>query len=113
MRRAMSIGRLRTRPPSTRGWPCTSIGANAPGTDIDARIAVDSDTSFCRITRLPLARLVAIAANGIGRRARSLMSSTGPPSACSIRNRFCVLTMPRGSDGPSRLNPNSKENRFL
>ena len=111
--RAISTGRLRTSPPSTSTRLPSSYGANAPGTDIDARIADDNETPFCSTISLPVARSVAIAANGIGSCSRSLTPRTGPPSARRNRPRFCVPTAPRGNVRPPAPMPNSMSDRLL
>ena len=65
--RANSTGRLSTRPPSTSMWSPTFKGAKAPGTDIEARIAVPRVQFFCMTMRSPVMRSVADAAKGIER----------------------------------------------
>ena len=60
--RASATGRLSVRPPSTRSASPKGTGANAPGIDIDARIACANVTFLESTTLAPVIRSVAIAA---------------------------------------------------
>ncbi len=112
MARAASTGRLSTRPPSTSSRPLTSTGGNAPGTDIEARRAVDSAMSFCSSTALPFSRSVPMAAKGTGSRARSLTRRDGPASERRKNSSRCVPATPCGSVSPPSTMPSSKFDRF-
>ncbi len=103
--RAMSTGRLRTRPPSTSWRFPISTGATAPGTDIDARIACTTLPSLST-TISPVPISVAIARNGIGSssKLRTLVIWTSRRSSPSSAT---PVTMPLGSWIPSRVTPSS------
>ncbi len=103
--RAMSIGRLRTKPPSTSWRRPISTGATAPGTDIDARIACTTLPSFST-TISPVPMSVAIARNGIGSssKLRALVTCTSRRNSPSSAT---PVTSPFGSSTPSAVTASS------
>ena len=83
MARAMSTGMLSAMPPSTSRCPSRCTGANTPGADRLARIAlVRSPEPMTTVS--PLSRSVATARNGVGSWSKSLMRATGSVSRRSI-----------------------------
>ncbi len=107
MLRAMSTGRLRTIPPSTRRRPSSSTGVNAPGTDMLARIASARSPSE-RTTISPVTMSVATARNGIGRSSKRCTSTTRMVNVLRRKSIFCPATSPEGRTSFHRLSPNSK-----
>ncbi len=104
--RATSTGRLRTRPPSPRSRPRTCAGANAPGIDIEARIATDRGTSSSTTCR-PVSRSVATARKRIGRSFRLAASLAWLEMPRRNSSRFCEPNAPRGSTMPCFFSPSS------
>ena len=101
MRRAMSMGRLLTSPPSTNSLVSTRSGANNPGTDIDARTA-DTRGAEPISTSVPDFRSVATALKGTGR------PCPGRSSAPSGSNRSSVASstwLPAAALGRRRREP--------
>ena len=93
--RTSSTGTLSAMPPSTNRRSPTFIGANAPGTDMLARIATarspSANTTFC-----PLTMSAATARNGIGSASKS---GSRQVDSVSLRNSsisFCPRTRPAG-----------------
>ena len=103
--RARSTGRLRTRPPSPSGRPSTVIGVNAPGTAIEARIAVNSGTST-GITISPFSMSVATARYTSGNWCTWRSDAVGV-SRRSSRSTSLLVKAPPGGASPSRVMPSS------
>jgi hypothetical protein len=110
--RAKPIGRLSAMPPSTSSRPSISTGANAPGTDMLARMAWD------RLPRLsttasPVSMSAATARNGIGSFWKSVVPTVG---STSLRRKLSIetpATTPLGSARPSPVRPYSGANSVL
>ena len=96
MARAMSTGTLSAMPPSTSSRPSRSTGANTPGADRLARMAVVRSPE--PITTLsPVSRSVATARNGVGSSSKLLMRATGSVSRRSVCVSLCPWISPLGS----------------
>ena len=100
MARAISTGMLSAMPPSTSSRPSRSTGANTPGADRLARIALVRSPEPMT-TASPLSRSVATARNGVGSRSKSLIRATGSVSRRSI----CVSPWPWTNPFGSRIWP--------
>ena len=81
MARAMSIGTLSVMPPSTSSRRSRSTGANTPGADRLARIALVRSPERMTIVS-PFSRSVATARKGVGSSSKSPIRATG-----SVRRR--------------------------
>ena len=76
--RAMSTGRLRTSPPSTRRRPSISIGATSPGRLMLPRRA-SARLPRLRTTIVPVPMSVVTARNGTGRASKSVTPAAPDP----------------------------------
>ena len=111
--RAVSIGRFSTRPPSTSSRPSRCAGANTPGADMLARIAVTRSPESIT-TGWPVSRSVAMARNGIGSWSKRCTSATGSAALRSTCSSVCPCTRPGGSTSPlSFFTPSAKRTRKL
>ena len=94
--RAISIGMFRTRPPSARIISSRTTGANAPGIDMLARIAVARSPSSST-TMLLETMSVATARYGIGSLSKSVSSRARATYTRSRSSTLLVLTRPAGT----------------
>ena len=106
MARAMSTGRLRTRPPSTTSRLFTRTGENTPGTASEARIDRNSGVSTSS-TSSPLTRSEATERNGNGKALAGRSRMPGGSKRFRAISSAALLAAAGGVEMPSRLTPNS------
>ncbi len=103
MARAMSTGTLSAMPPSTSRRPSRSTGANTPGAERLARIAMVRSPEPST-TLSPVSRSVATARKGVGSSSKLLMRATGSVSRRSVCVSLSPWINPFGSTmWPSRM----------
>ena len=93
--RISSIGTFSAMPPSTSNWSPTLTGANAPGTDMLARIARARSPSS-KTTFLPVTMSAETARNGIGSASKSSERQVDRVRRRNSSMSFCPRTKPTG-----------------
>ena len=88
MDRATLMGRFSASPPSTNSRPFNSTGANTPGADMLARMAM-ARSPLSSSTALPVSKSVATARNGVGSKSNSVLLLNGKVSWRSVSCSFC------------------------
>ena len=86
--RATLMGRFSANPPSTSRRPFDSTGANTPGADMLARMAI-ARSPLSITTALPVSKSVATARNGVGSKSKSVLLLNGSVSWRSVSCSFC------------------------
>ena len=85
---ATLMGRFSASPPSTNSRPCDSTGANTPGAEMLARMAMARSPLSSR-TAEPVSKSVATARNGVGSRSKFVLLLNGKVNCRSVSCSFC------------------------
>ena len=104
--RAKSTGRLRTKPPSTSKRPLTRTGANTPGTESEARIVMNNETSD-NSTNSPVNKSDATERNGNASRLAGRSCVPGGSKRISACSSAPLPAVAGGNVRPCRSTPNS------